>query len=70
MNMSGRFPLIAAVLILAGCRNVWYHNEWYEGRYDKDREECRALETIPGVPGMSEGGKAHRSGVASGTRRR
>ncbi len=32
--------VVLALLVLGGCRSVWVHPEWYEGKYQSDLRDC------------------------------
>jgi len=39
-----RCALLAAAMTVAGCRTVWVHENWHEGRFEEDYNSCRTQE--------------------------
>jgi hypothetical protein len=39
--MRWLITLSVVLLLVGGCRTVWLHEDWYEGKYEEDYADCR-----------------------------
>jgi len=37
------FIFVIGIFGLTGCRSVWVHPDWEEGKYESDLSECSAM---------------------------
>jgi hypothetical protein len=40
--VSGMLLAFALAFVCSGCKNIWVHENWWEGRFEQDAEECQA----------------------------